>query len=136
MEARRNLALVTDSATSHSSSSPSYTFKKHISAPGFISNFEISIVLQRLCSHLHVYVFGNLHQQKLHAIRKYGSTSYMHVRVGPVQNGVLYSRYRSNFAIMKAECCKAFTPKKTPLFYCRKCFHDSANLSQIRENHP
>ena len=36
-------------------------------------------------------------------------TSY--VRMGQVQNGGLYWRYRSNSTIMKAECCKAFTHK-------------------------
>ena len=61
-------------------------------------------------------------------IRKYSSTSYVGIR--QVQNGVMYLRYRSDFTITKAECCKAFTHKIPSLFYCRECSQDSANLSQ------
>ena len=47
------------------------------------------------------------------SIRKYGNTSYE--GMGQVQNGLLYMymylRYRSDFAITKAEHCKAFTHK-------------------------
>ena len=47
-------------------------------------------------------------------IRKYSSTSY--VGMGWVQNGVLYLRYRSDFAITKAEHCKVFIHKYSLLF--------------------
>ena len=42
-------------------------------------------------------------------ISKYSITSY--VGIGQVQNGILYLSYRSDFAITKAERCKAFTQK-------------------------
>ena len=47
-------------------------------------------------------------------IKKYSSTSY--VGMGWVQNGVLYLRYRRDFAIKKAERCKAFIHKYSLLF--------------------
>ena len=47
-------------------------------------------------------------------IRQYGSSSY--VGMGWIQNGVLYLRYGSHFAIVKAERCKAFTHKNLHYF--------------------
>ena len=50
--------------------------------------------------------------------------------MGRVQNGVLYLRYRRDFVITKAECCRAFTHKIPLLFYCRNCSQASASTSQ------
>ena len=91
-------------------------------------------VWKRKCKRIPVKINTFLNYIALHCciIRKYGSTSY--VGMGQVQNGVLYLMYRSDLAIMKAECCKAFIHEYSLLFYCRKCSQASTSVSQGCKN--
>ena len=52
--------------------------------------------------------WANIRPCKFHCIRKYGNISY--VRMGQVQNGILYSKY--NFATTKAKALQSIYTQK------------------------